>query len=351
MRVVVFGASGNVGTSVLEVLGGEPRVERIIAVARRAPTLTMPKVEWARADIVGDDLVAHLEGADAAIHLAWAIQPSRDPAALRSVNIDGSLRVFDAIARARVPVLLYASSVGAYSRGPKDRRVDESWPTEGVESSFYSRHKAEVERALDEFERGEPGVRVVRMRPGLIFKREAATEIRRLFLGPLLPRFVADPRLIPLVPRIARLCFQAVHSHDVGEAFRLALLNEDARGAYNLAAEPVLGPVELGELLDARPVGTRAGILRAGAQGTWLARLQPTPPGWLDMALAVPLMSSARARSELGWSPQRGADESLLELLAGLRDGAGFDTPPLDPGSGGPFRWREFATGVGARAF
>ena len=100
--------------------------------------------------------------------------------------------MFDATASAQVPALVYASSVGAYSAGPKDRAVDECWPTDGVTTSFYSRHKAEVERMLDEFEARAPTLRVVRLRPGLIFKREAASEIRRYFAGPLLPS--------PLVP-------------------------------------------------------------------------------------------------------------------------------------------------------
>src|SRR5207248_5135284 len=106
---------------------------------------------------------------------------------LRAVSVDGHRRVFDAVAKADVPVLVYASSVGAYSWGPKDRKVDESWPTNGVETSFYSRHKAEVERILDRFEEEHPDIRAVRLRPGLIFKREAASEIRRLFAGPFVP--------------------------------------------------------------------------------------------------------------------------------------------------------------------
>ena len=36
-------------------------------------------------------------------------------------------------------------------------------------------------------------MRVVRLRPGLIFKREAATEIRRLFAGPWLPGSARAP--------------------------------------------------------------------------------------------------------------------------------------------------------------
>src|SRR5918994_6318341 len=198
MRVAVTGATGNVGTSLLQALGADPSVDEIVGVARRVPADPWPKVQWRQADVVTADLVPLLRGADAVVHLAWLIQPSRDRAVTRAVNVDGSARVFRAVADAGVGALVYASSVGAYSPGPKDRRVDESWPTDGISSSFYSRHKVLVERLLDRFEREVDGTRVVRLRPGLIFKGEAATEVRRLFAGPFLPGFVVDRRLIPL---------------------------------------------------------------------------------------------------------------------------------------------------------
>src|SRR5829696_3851803 len=184
MRVVVVGATGNVGTSVLRSLENEESVQSVLGLARRLPGLRMNKVEWAAADIARDDLVPHFRGADAVILLAWLIQPSRDLNKLWMVNVEGSTRAARAVAEAEVPALLYASSIGAYSPGPKDRAVDESWPTEGISTSFYARHKAATERLLDSFEGDYPGVRVVRLRPGLIFKREAATEIRRYFAGP-----------------------------------------------------------------------------------------------------------------------------------------------------------------------
>lgn len=347
MRVVVIGASGNLGTSVVAALGGDPGVSSIVAVARR-PAGGGPKLEWRARDVTRHDLRADLEGADAVICLHWMIQPSRDLATLRATNVDGNRRVFAAAAAAGVPALLYASSVGAYSPGPKDRAVDESWPVQGIQSSFYSRHKAEVERILDEHERAHPRMRVVRMRPALVFKREAASEIRRLFTGPLLPSPLVRRRLIPVVPKTDRLRFQAVHSLDVGEAFRLAL-HAPARGAFNLAADPVLDGDELGRLLEARQLRVHPGLLRALADLTWRLRLQPSPAGWVDMALGVPLMSARRARSELGWTPRHSATEALTELLAGLRDSAGAPTPRLDPQAGGRFRAREFLSGIGAR--
>jgi UDP-glucose 4-epimerase len=347
MRVVVVGASGNIGTSVLAALRGDPAVSSIVAIARR-PAAPEDKIEWRARDVTQDDLRADFEGADAVICLPWLIQPSRDLATLRATNVEGSHRVFEAAAAAGVPALLYSSSVGAYSPGPKDRAVDESWPTQGIQSSFYSRHKAEVERILDTFELAHADMRVVRFRPALVFKREAASEIRRLFAGPFLPSALVRRTLIPAVPKSERLRFQAVHSLDVGEAFRLAL-HAQVRGAFNLAADPVLDGAELGRLLGARPLSVHPGLLRAATDVTWRLRLQPTPAGWVDMALGVPIMSAQRARTELGWAPRHGAGDALLELLGGIRDEAGADTPRLARDAGGRFRAREILTGVGAK--
>jgi UDP-glucose 4-epimerase len=349
MRVVVVGASGNVGTSVLRSLADEPGVDSVLGVARRLPGLNEPKTDWALADVTSSDLVPLFRGADVVIDLAWLIQPGRDKETLRATNVDGNARVFEAVAEAGVPALVYASSVGAYSPGPKDRRVDESWPTNGIESSFYARHKADVERILDRFEREHTAVRVVRLRPALIFKREAASGIRRLFAGPFVPSPLVRRELIPVVPRTERLCVQAVHSYDVGEAYRLAAIR-DARGPFNIAAEPVLDVEMLSKLLGARPLPVPPRVLRAGAAATYKLRLQPTEPGWLDMGLAVPLLDTTRAREELGWTPRYGADQALLELIDGIRDRAGIDTPPLAPDTGGPLRVRELLTGVGKRA-
>src|SRR3954469_7559163 len=279
MRVVVVGASGNVGTSVLHALASDSSVDSVLGVARRLPSISFPKTDWAAADITRDPLEPLFAGADAVVHLAWLIQPSRRLDVTRATNVDGSARVFRAAGKAGVGALVYASSVGAYSPGPKDRRVDESWPTEGIESSFYASHKAEVERLLDQFELSFPAVRTVRLRPGLIFKGEAGSEIRRYFVGPFLPSPLVRRGLIPLVPDVERLRFQAVHSLDVGDAYRLAVVRDDARGAYNVAAEPVLDPPELARLLGARTVRVPAAALRFGAAAAWRLRLTPTPEG------------------------------------------------------------------------
>jgi UDP-glucose 4-epimerase len=337
VRIVVTGASGNVGTSLLRALADDSAVDAVVGVARRRPSATFEKTEWVSADVAESDLVPVFRGADAVVHLAWLIQPARDRKLLWRVNVEGSSRVFRATADAGVPSLVHASSIGAYSPGPKDRTVDERWPVKGVRTNNYSCEKVEVERRLDVFEREHPGIRVVRLRPTLIFKRESATEQRLLFAGPLLPGSLVRPGVIPVVPDIEGLVVQALHSYDAGDAYRLAALGE-ARGAINVAAPPPLDLVAFARQLRARTFRLSPRVARAAASIGYHTRLTPIPPSWLDLALAAPLLDTSRARDELGWEPRHTGEQAIADLLSGLRDGAGLATPPLSP-SGPDTSW------------
>ena len=348
MRVVVTGATGNIGTSVVRALAAHERIESVVGIARRRPAASPGKVEWRQADVARDELEPLFAGADAVVHLAWRIQPSHRQRDLWLTNVHGSSRVFAAAAAAGVSALVYGSSVGVYSRGSKHERVDESWPRNGVRSSFYGRHKAEAEWRLDAVEAANPGLRVVRMRPGLVFKREAASAVRRLFAGPLLPTPLLLPGLLRVLPDVPGLRVQGVHADDVARAYVEAVVR-DVEGAFNLAAEPVLDATTVAAELGARRVRVPARPVRRLAALSWRMHLQPTPPGWLDLGRGVPLMSSERARLELGWEPRVSSLEALLEVVAGMREGAGGPTPPLDPDAGGPARLGEVLSGIGAR--
>ena len=78
MRVVVTGATGNLGTSVLEALSRDPEVDSIVGLARRAPSLVLRDTSFVVADVARDALEPIFRGADAVVHLAWQLQPSRD---------------------------------------------------------------------------------------------------------------------------------------------------------------------------------------------------------------------------------------------------------------------------------
>jgi UDP-glucose 4-epimerase len=346
-RIVVVGATGNVGTSVIETLGQDPDVESVVGVARRRPEWAAPKTRWVCADIAEDNLVEIFRGADVVIHLAWLFQPTHDPLITWRANVLGSIRVCDAVAEAGVPALAYASSVGAYSPGPKDRAVDESWPTHGWPMASYTREKAYVERVLDAFEYRHPQVRVVRLRPGFIFKKESASGQRRLFAGPLLPQRLVRPALVPVIPDLPGLRFQAMHTADAAEAYRLAALRP-VRGVYNVAADPVVDARLLAECLGARVVRVPSWPVRAALSAAWHLHLAPASPDLFDAVLRLPIMDVRRARTELGWQPRHSSREAIEEFLTGLRQGAGMDTPPLASSVPGG-RIHELRTGAGQK--
>jgi UDP-glucose 4-epimerase len=348
VRVVVTGASGNVGTAVVEALTALPEVDEVVGICRRPHEWHPDGVTWRWADVSKDDLSPLMSGAGALIHLAWLFHPMRDPVATWQANVVGSQRVFAAAAAADVGTLVHASSVGTYSAREHLDQVDESWPTNGLGHVAYSREKAYLERVLDTLELERPAMRVVRMRPAFIFRNEAAAQQRRLFLGPFVPRRLLRPGRVPFLPVPSDLRLQTVHTRDVADAYARAAVAA-VRGPFNLASQPVLGPEELAKIFDCpwRPVP--AGALRLGASVGFRGRLVPVPPELFDLLMRVPVMSASRAHQELGWQPVTTSDDALRAFLDAPARIDAPGTPPLASDTSGPARLTELRTGLGAR--
>ena len=303
MRVVVVGASGNVGTALLRRFADDGTVTSVVGVARRVPR-SPPPAPYAAATWVAvrrrgpaavDALAAAFAGADAVVQLAWAIQPQpRPPPAARRERRGAPGTSSTRPAAPGCAHVVVASRVGAYSPAPDDVPRGEGWATDGVRSSSYSVDKASVERVLDEIGR-YPTSTIARLRPALVFQRSAGHQVSRV-----LPRPVgaeARGRRVPLGAAVAAgLRLQVVHADDVASAFREAVVRR-VRGPFNVA-----GPGRA-----ARP-GPRRRRVRAGGCSRcrsrrpgavlavgWHARAVPVGPGWLDMALAAPLLDTSRA--------------------------------------------------------
>lgn len=325
MKIVVLGATGNVGTALLRRLHAAPDVTQIVGVSRGGPERSGEPyggVQWHTVDVAAKEstgqLAEILRGADAVVDLVWLIRPNRDVARMHATNVDGLVHVLDAVVLAGVPHVVYASSLGAYGRGPKDRAVDESWPIGGVETSHYNVQKAEAEAVLNRFEGAHPEILVTRLRPGFLFQADAAPEIADYFFGAFVPsRLLARLRL-PVLPFPERFRFQALHTDDVADAF-WRVVQHRAGGAFNVAAEPVLGPDGMAHLLGARRVlPVPPALVRAIVAITYRLRLQPTDPGWIDLAAACPVMDTTRIREVTGWSETVSSLEAVRQLLGNL---------------------------------
>lgn len=330
MRIVITGASGNVGTALLRHLADSGH--ELVGVSRRRPPDEAPYagVEWHEVDL-GNSVHATLKlrqvmrGADAVVHLAWLIQPSRDREAMRRTNQDGTRAVALAAREAKVGHFVHLSSIGAYTPA-QGQVVDESWSTEGVETSPYSVDKVACERLLDGFENDFV---VTRMRPTLILQEAAASEISRYFLGPLVPVSLIRPGLLKIAPWPKELALQFVHADDVATALG-TVLEARAGGAFNVAADPVIDRTTLRDAFGSVGPSVPPPVLRAFAAITWRLRIQPTDPGWVDLGVSLPLISCERLL-DLGWSPKHSGVETLQNFVAALGRREGGASPVLHP--------------------
>jgi nucleoside-diphosphate-sugar epimerase len=341
MRIVVVGATGNVGSAVLTRLHAEPGVD-LVGVARRIPDHSVrpyADVAWHAIDIGDDDAAARLTevfgGADAVISVAWALQPTHDQAAMMRTSVTGTQHVMEAVAAAGVPQLVYASSVGTYAASSKKHRRDEAWPVWGIRESSYSQQKALNEYALDVYEKAHPEIVVTRLRPGLVMQQAAAIEVLGLFAGAWVPTRWLKRVKIPFLPLSPRFVAQVVHASDLADAFWRAV-DRRAGGAFNIAAEPVVTPQLVASVLGTRAIPFPYRVIRAAVTVAWRLRILPVDAGWVDIAAKVPVMSTDRARTVLGWEPRVSADTELAAMITGLAERS--NVPASAPLRGRPGR-------------
>ena len=327
LTVAVTGPTGEIGRAFVTALEREPRVARIIGMARSPfdpAAHGWTKTEYREGDILDRDAVdALVDGADVVVHLAFIIVAGDGT---REINLAGSRNVFEAAAAAGARRLVYTSSVAAY--GFDDGHPDlltEAVPAAGDERHPYSAQKAEVERELAEALDGSPTQAYV-FRPCIVAGPHApllVNSIPFIHLGDRLPRAVRTlfdqvPVLKPVLPDTG-VPLQLVHHDDVARALVAAVLGKGEPGAYNLAGE---GEITLADIADefgwySIPVPE----LAVDATAEVVARLPflPDEASWIEALRRPVLMDTARAREQLGWAPEHDAHETLCQTIAAHR--------------------------------
>jgi UDP-glucose 4-epimerase len=329
LKVAVTGPTGEIGKPLMAELERRDEVGGVLGMARRPfdpGKEGWEKVSYRRGDILDRGALGALfDGADVAVHLAFAIFGSRGET--RQVNLEGTRNVFEAVIKAGVGRLVYASSVAAYGFHQENPQpLTEDVPARGSEDFYYSAQKAELEDLLDELLLGS-GVDAFVFRPCIVAGPWATMLIEQVVdavrVGdpvPLLRRGVERlPLVRPVLPDPGT-AFQLVHHDDVAQALAAAIVGDAPPGAYNLAGEGVVGMGDVARALGWRSVPVPGPAVSLGTAAARRLTFASTKLEWATALDTPVLMDTTKARRYLNWKPRFDAPETLHETVQGARD-------------------------------
>jgi len=330
LTVAVTGPTGDIGIAALRALDASPAVAKVIGMARRpfdpAAHGLSDKVVYQRGDVLDRPSVdALVDGADVVVHLAFII--IGDPDEAQRINTEGSRNVFDATVGAGAKRLVYTSSVAAYGfHADNPQPLTEEVPPRGSEDFYYSAHKAELERVLDDAIAGS-GTEAYVFRPCIVAGAGALTLIETTVrLLPIYGQLRLARRALEQIPFLGPVLpdpgaeFQLVHTLDVASALRAAVEGAGPPGRYNLA-----GPGSMSIARMARACGwwsVPVPVAAVAALSEVANRIPGLPPEveWLNAFRAPTMMDTRKARDELGWTPEWDAEATMRETVSGARE-------------------------------
>ncbi|HWD65987.1 MAG TPA: NAD-dependent epimerase/dehydratase family protein [Solirubrobacteraceae bacterium] len=328
--VAVTGPTGTFGHGLLPLLEAEPRVRRVVGIARRPFDPSQhgwSKMEYRRGDVRDRDaLVDAFAGVDAVVHLAFLITGTGRREDIRQVNVEGTRNTFEAAREAGVNRFVYASSVAAYGFHPDNPiGMTEDWPVRPAARLFYAQEKAELEQLLAEEAAASPRPELYLLRPPIVLGPHAAgakatipEPLTRAALGVL---GLAGRLKVPIPALAANVPMQFIHEADVGQALLRCVLGDGPPGAYNIAGDGVVTGSDVIRELGLMPMPIPAGAVYAAtrtlAQIPWPG-LVPPAAEWVEAFSHPAIMDTSKARQELGWSPGYSGIEALRDTLPQL---------------------------------
>jgi UDP-glucose 4-epimerase len=331
LTVAVTGPTGEIGKPLLAVLERNEEVGRVIGMARRPfdPAAEgWEKVTYHQGDILDRSAVdALIESADVVVHLAFIIFGSHEET--RSVNLEGTRNVFEAILSAGTPRLVYTSSVAAYGfHSENPQPLTEDVPARGSDGFYYSAQKAELEDLLAET-LDESTTEAYVFRPSIVAGRRATMLVEQAlkqvqvggrlpFVDRVMEALPSLPLLRPVLPDTG-VPFQLVHHDDVATALEAAIVGRGDAGVFNLAGDGQITLADMARALGWHSVRVPAPAVGVAAEVAGRLSFLSAELEWIN-ALRVPvIMDTSKARRELGWEPLTDAGHTLLETVEGAQ--------------------------------
>jgi nucleoside-diphosphate-sugar epimerase len=334
--VLITGASGNLGTSIAEVLQG---AYTVVGLDRSAGSDTFPILE---ADLSSPESINaalaklrkdHGDKIASVIHLAAYFDfTGEDHPLYKKLNVEGTRLLLRALQAFEVRQFVYASTMLVHRPAAPGHTIDEDWPIDPQWA--YPRSKAEAERVIEE-EAGDISVAILRL-AGVYDDQTMvptlAQQIARVYERDFQSYFYSG----------RRNAGQAMlHRDDMLDALRRVVDRREhlpPRAALLVGEPDALGydPLqdEIGYLIHGQQDWPVLRIPKpVAAAGAWAQdKLEPVIPDMIDkgeepfikpfmvrMADDHYALDISRARALLDWTPRHRLKDELPAIIANLK--------------------------------
>ena len=320
MKVFVTGGTGFIGGEVVRQLRG--RGDDVVCLVRnpeKGKAVAALGCEIAAGDL-GDvaAIRAGMEGCDAVIHAAAIYEvgiPVSQREAMRDANVGGTERVLGAARDAKIPKVVYVSTVGIFGN-THGKTVDETYEHPAKDfTSCYEETKWEAHQVAKRLI--AEGLPCVIVQPGGVYGPGDTSSI-----GELLNQFLAGK--MPLIP-FPDLGICLSHVEDIATGILLGLDKGRPGEAYVISGPASTVREAIGVVADvtgkkapkrAIPVGLMKAMIPIGPL---VGKMMGQPPNLRELISSADgctfWASYDKAKRELGYEP-RGLEEGLRATLA-----------------------------------
>ena len=317
--VAVTGASGYIGTLLLQKLEELGQLRKLVAIDLRAPPQPIHNIAVYRQDLTEPiDELLHTHRASTLVHLAFIANRGsnlREVNSNRQTNLDALRSVLESCVRARVNHFIYLSSHTVYGAHP-----DNPIPlTEGAAlrpspDYPYAYDKFLSEQMIQEFAGQHPDMKVTILRSCIVLGPTADNYITRAFFRPrLLGVQNYDPPL------------QFLYEDDLARVLTI-IVQRGVSGVFNVAGEGVVDYRDMAEITKSKLIELPALLGYPLVQLTWHMRLQrDSTAAGLDLVRFPVVLSTGKLRHTTGyrfWHTSKEALESFSNSRHTYQDAA-----------------------------
>jgi dihydroflavonol-4-reductase len=322
VKIFVTGGTGFIGGEIVRQL--RDRGDDVVCLVRnpeKGKAVAALGCELAAGDLSDEAAIgAAMQGCDAVIHAAAMYEvgiPAKQRPAMWEANVAGTERVMKAALEAKIPKIVYVSTVGVFGNTNK-QIVDETYEHPGREfTSYYEETKLEAHKIVKRMI-AEQDLPAIIVQPGGVYGPGDTSQV-----ADLLQEFFAGK--LPLLP-FPELGICMSHVEDIAGGVLLALDKGRLGEIYVISgpATTMRGAIEMVASVSGRKAPKRnlpTPLMKALIPiGPLVGKMMGQPPNLRELISSgdgVTFWASyEKAERELGYSP-RGLEEGLRQTLEG----------------------------------